>query len=112
MYKVYGISNCDTVKKAIQKLKSKDIDYEFIDFKKNPPTLFLLQKWFDQKAELPVNKKGPTFRKIKDEFENVNLKKQMQLLIENSSAIKRPIIEKANIILMIGFDDRAYDQLK
>jgi len=112
MFDVYGISNCDTVKRAISKLNTLGIKFNFIDFKKNPPTIALLQKWFDQKQELPVNKKGPTFRKIKEEFEQASLKKQMQLLIENSSAIKRPIIEKNNQIIFLGYDELFYNQLK
>lgn len=91
--KVYGIKNCDTVKKALVFLDSKKVDYEFIDFKKTPPTKSQLTKWKKEFGDFPANKKGPTFRKIKDEFETANASEKIDLLIQNSSAIKRPIIE-------------------
>lgn len=92
MYKVYGIPNCDTVKKILGQLRAKSVVFEFIDYKKNPPTLDLLQMFKEQLGELPVNKKGQTYRKIKDIYESSTESQKMQLLIENSSAIKRPII--------------------
>ena len=68
-YKVYGIKNCDTVKKAIKELDELGIDYEFVDFKKTPPRKEWVLRWEKFWGELPANKEGPTFRKIKDEYE-------------------------------------------
>jgi arsenate reductase (glutaredoxin) len=103
--KVYGIKNCDTVKKALKKLESSGVDYEFVDFKKTPPTQALLKKAKSFLGELPVNKRGTTFRKIKEEYENANEATQMEILVENSSAIKRPLVEVKNKIIAIGFKD-------
>ena len=107
--KVYGIKNCDTVKKALKYLDEKSISYEFIDFKKTPPTKSLLKKWTKELGDIPVNKRGTTFRKFKGEFEESNKEEKINLLVENSSAIKRPIVEASQTIM--GFDKEKWDEL-
>jgi len=111
MYKIYGIPNCDTVKKTLVFLKTRSVAFDFVDYKKNPPTIELLKDFKKQIGELPVNKKGPTFRKIKEIYEKSPEAEQIQLLIENSSAIKRPIILKQGKIVSIGYDEKALNQL-
>lgn len=103
--KVYGIRNCDTVKKALKKLDASGIDYEFVDFKKTPPTKELIKMAESFLGELPVNKRGTTFRKIKNDYEAATKASQVNLLIENSSAIKRPLVEMKNKIIAVGFKD-------
>jgi len=103
--KVYGIRNCDTVKKALKKLDASGIEYDFVDFKKTPPTKELIKKSKSFLGELPVNKRGTTFRKIKSDYETADEVTQIQLLIENSSAIKRPLVEMKNKIIAVGFKD-------
>lgn len=105
--KVYGIKNCDTVKKALVYLASKNYGVEFYDYKKTPPTKEFLKKWQSFLGELPINKKGTTYRKLGVEFEKIkNLDQQIQFLIENSSMIVRPIIEdeKSGKVLSLGKD--------
>lgn len=112
MYKIYGIKNCDTVKKAIKELNDLNLDYEFIDFKKVSPEKNWILRWENFWGELPANKRGPTFRKIKDFYETSNKNDQIKLLIENSSAIKRPILEnKENKVLALGFKIGDYKEL-
>src|SRR5690606_35987000 len=94
MYTVYGIKNCNTVQKALKYLDDHKVSYEFIDFKKVPPTKELITRWKSFMGDWPVNKKGPTFRKIKDDFEKASESKRMALLNESSSAIRRPLVEK------------------
>ena len=110
-YKMYGIPNCDTVKKARQALEKKKIDYDFVDFKKTPPTADDLTRWEKVFGDLPANKKGPTFRKIKDEFEAASRSEQINLLLKNSSAIKRPILESGSKVLCFGLDEDLYKKL-
>ena len=112
MYVVYGIPNCNTVKKALTHLDKKKIDYDFINFKKQAPTKDLIKAWKDAFGDWPANKKGPTFRKIKDEFEAGNAAAKYKVLIENSSAIKRPILVKNNKVICFGYDEEAYNKLK
>lgn len=109
---MYAIPNCDTVKKARAFLDKKKIAYEFVDFKKTPPTKELVNKWIDFSGELPVNKKGATFRKLKEEYEMLSPAKQIDFMIKNSSMIKRPILENKNKTIAIGFDEETYVGLK
>lgn len=112
-YKLYGIPNCDTVKKVRTLLEKKQINYEFVDFKKTVPTKKQLQQWSDfLGGELPVNKRGTTFRALKDEWEEGAKTARLELLIKNTSAIKRPILEKGNAVLMIGHEPEIIEKLK
>lgn len=112
MLTMYAIPNCDTVKKARAFLDKKKIVYEFVDFKKTPPTKELVNKWIDFLGELPVNKKGTTFRKLKDQFEELSPSKQIEFMIANASMIKRPILENKNKTIAVGFDEENYAGLK
>ncbi len=112
MLTMYAIPNCDTVKKARAFLDKKKIAYEFVDFKKTPPTAELIKKWSDFLEELPANKKGLTYKKFKDEFEALSPAKKIDFMIKNSSMIKRPILEKKDKTLAIGFDEEVYAGLK
>ncbi len=111
MFKMYGIPNCDTVKKARKSLEEKGLDYEFFNFKKEVPTSEMLKRWENFFGELPANKRGPTFRKIKESYEAGNKAAQEKLLLENLSAIKRPILEKKGKVIAIGFDIEVYETL-
>lgn len=112
MYKMYAIPNCNTVKKAQDALSAMGIEFEFVNFKKTPPTQAQIKKWKSFFKALPVNKKGPTFRKVKDEFESSDLTAQIKLMIEYSSMIKRPIVEKDGVVVAIGFTGDEYEDFK
>ncbi len=112
MLTMYAIPNCDTVKKARAFLDSKKIAYEFVDFKKNPPTISLVNKWIDFLGELPINKKGTTYKKLKEQFIELSPAKQIDFMIANSSMIKRPILENKNKTIAVGFDEEIYGGLK
>lgn len=111
MITMYAIPNCDTVKKARTFLDKNKIAYEFIDLKKTPPTKELIKKWADFIGELPVNKKGTTYKKLKVEFESLTPAKQIDFIILNSSMIKRPVLENKNKTLAIGFSEETYSGL-
>ena len=111
MYKLYGIPNCNTVKKAKDHLENSGLDYELINFKKVPPTAKLIKEWKKAFGDWPVNKRGPTFRKIKEAYEEADSAGKIQLLIENSSAIKRPILVLENDILCFGYEEETYNGL-
>ncbi|SFT87522.1 transcriptional regulator, Spx/MgsR family [Algoriphagus locisalis] len=105
--KVYGIKNCNTMKKTFDFLGEKGVEYDFIDYKKQKPSAPLLEG-FLEKTELNslVNKKGMTYRKMTDE-QKIDLEKQetaLPILIENSSMIKRPVIVYTDGSLSLGFD--------
>lgn len=111
MIRLYGIPNCNTVKKAQLFLDNNDIEYEFVNFKKQPPNMTQINKWKKAFGDWPVNKKGPTYRKIKEEFESADAKGKRELLINTTSAIKRPILEENDTVRFFGFKEEEYEKL-
>jgi Spx/MgsR family transcriptional regulator len=113
---VYGIPNCNTVKKAQDWLKAKQIDFHFHNFKKDGITAEKLTEWFDVFGwEKVINKNGLTFKKLsKEEQTEINSpSKAIAYLLQNTSAIKRPIVEQNGKAKLLGFTEEAYQhQLK
>jgi Spx/MgsR family transcriptional regulator len=107
--KLFGIPNCDTVKKVRNYLEKKGLAYEFVDFKKQPPQESDLRRWKSYLKTWPVNIKGPTYRKIREQFESASEPEKMKILMQNTSAIKRPILEKDGAVAAVGFDPEYYD---
>jgi arsenate reductase len=107
--KIYGIRNCDTMKKAFAWLDGQKIAYEFHDYKKEGVPPGKLKAWASRVGwEKLANTRGPTWRKIPQAGrENLSESRAIALLEENSSAIKRPIVE-AGARLLIGFDPAEY----
>lgn len=110
MLKIYGIKNCDTVKKTLNWLTDNQIVYTFIDLKKHPVDKERVLDWMSRKPwrEL-INTRGTTYRALPDEKKNslVNEEAALQVILENNSIIKRPIIEFYNQ-LIVGFDEALY----
>lgn len=108
---VYGIPNCNTVKKSLDWLKAHKIDFEFHDFKKKGITPDKLNEWCKVFGwETVLNRKGLTWKKLsKDEQAGIdNQEKAISYLINNTSAIKRPVIEKEGHPILISFDENRY----
>jgi Spx/MgsR family transcriptional regulator len=112
-YIVYGIKNCDTVKKALDWLKKNNIAYEFHDYKSKGVTAHKVKSWVNQVGwEELVNKKGTTWRQLEDSYKQ-SIKDEMSaisLMEEKTSVIKRPIIEHEGKIITIGFDAVEYSE--
>ena len=110
--KVYGIPNCDTVKKARDWFKNHNIDYEFHDFKKEGISAEKLNEW-DVKVgyEKFLNKNSTTWKELapeaKDKIRTYN--DARNLLQQKTSMIKRPVIEKDGF-LFFGFDEEVYEK--
>lgn len=112
--KLYGIPNCNTVKKAQDWLKSNGSDYEFHDFKKKGITAEKLNEWFSIFGwEKVINKAGLTFKKLtKEEQAKINTPEAVvEYLLANTSAIKRPIVEKDGKAILLGFKEDEYQAL-
>jgi arsenate reductase len=109
---VYGIKNCDTMKKAFAWLEQHRVAYEFHDYKKAGVPPGKLQAWAKQVGwEKLANTRGPTWRGIPDAKKaGLNEARALALLQENSSAIRRPIVE-AGGKLLVGFDPDRFAQL-
>ncbi|HEY5899903.1 MAG TPA: arsenate reductase [Burkholderiales bacterium] len=110
--RVYGIKNCDTMKKAFAWLDAHKIAYEFHDYKKAGVPPGKLAAWAKKVGwEKLANTRGPTWRKIPDgEKANLNEAKALALLEANSSAIRRPIVEAPGR-LVIGFEPAELEKL-
>lgn len=101
---VYGIPNCDTVKKARTWLETKKIDYVFHDYKKAGADGARLSRWCkDAGWETVLNRAGTTFKKLPDAAKaGLDQKKAIALMVQQPSMIKRPIVEHSGGLL-VGF---------
>jgi arsenate reductase len=106
MIKVYGIPNCDTVKKARAWLTEQDVAYEFHDFKKQGVPEDRLDAWIAAVGwDKLLNRKGTTWRKLPAELQAavVDAATARPVLMAQASVIKRPVVEWADVIT-VGFD--------
>lgn len=111
---VYGIKNCNTVKSAIDWLKKNKVDFEFHDYKSKGITASKLKEWSGQVGwESLVNKRGTTWRQLDEATQKkvTNEKAAIDLMIEKTSVIKRPLIEDKGKVLTLGFDETEYKKV-
>jgi arsenate reductase (glutaredoxin) len=101
---LYGIPNCDTVKKARVWLDAQGLGYQFHDYKKAGITAEKLEDWAGQVGwEVLLNKAGTTFKKLPDAAkEGLDQAKAIGLMVEQPSMIKRPVVEHEGGLL-VGF---------
>ncbi|GLT15649.1 ArsC family reductase [Vibrio algivorus] len=114
MITMYGIPNCDTIKKAKKWLEAEGIDYHFHDYRKSGIDAELITSFFQKFGwEAVVNKRGTTYRQLSDEQKNtLNQNSAISLLTENPAMIKRPILITESTAI-IGFKAADYEaQLK
>lgn len=113
MYTVYGIKNCNTVKKALDWLKKNKVEFEFHDYKTKGVDPAKLKNWSGQTGwEKLVNKKGTTWRQLDEKIQNnvTTEKAAIALMQEKTSVIKRPLIERNSKVVALGFDEAEYKQ--
>ena len=112
--KLYGIPNCNTVKKARTWLEENGIAYEFHDFKKQGIDEALIQQWLTQSTwDKLVNRAGMTWRNLSD-VEKAAVRDNSsatELMMAKTSVIKRPLLIKDGTLLALGFDEAKYQQL-
>lgn len=112
--KLFGIPNCNSVKKARDWLLENDISVEFHDFKKRGLDADTAQNWLKQRdwSEL-INRKGTTWRKLTDEQKQkvIDDPSALTLIMENTSVIKRPLLEQDGTLLAVGFDATNYEDI-
>ena len=106
---LYGISNCDTIKKAKNWLELNNIDYKFHDFRKQGLEPEIIQNWLTQISwDKLLNKRSTTWRNLELEVQqSVNAENIIQLLVENPTLIKRPVLN-VNGIINVGFNADTY----
>jgi len=110
---LYGIVNCDTMKKARAWLDSRHLAYVFHDYKKDGIARDKLDAWCKVVGwEVLLNRAGTTFRKLPDAAkENLDAARAIALMLEQPSMIKRPVLECGKT-LMVGFNPEKYAALK
>ena len=110
---LYGIPNCDTVKKARVYLDGRGVAYHFHDYKKAGIETADLERWSKQVGwEKLLNKAGTTFKKLPDaDKADIDETKAIALMLANPSMIKRPVVEGGETLL-VGFNPAVYDAVK
>ena len=109
---LYGIRNCDTMKKAWTWLDSHGVAYAFHDYKKEGVTPEKLREWAGQVGwEVLLNRAGTTFKKLPDaDKQGLNEDRAIALMSAQPSMIKRPVLE-ANGRLLVGFKPEQYETI-
>ncbi|MFT0771452.1 arsenate reductase [Psychrobacter aquimaris] len=119
---VYGIKSCSTMKKAFTKLDELGVSYEFHDYKKQGIDKEAVQRWVNALGvDKVLNKRGTTWRKLTDAQKSeadASIDAAIDLLVENTSMIKRPIVEgqiddknQGQPILLCGFDEAEFERV-
>ena len=105
---VFGIPNCDTVKRARAWLTAQVVEHRFHDFKKNGLTPALLQAWVKQLGWDPLlNRRGTTWRQLTDAQQRSvqDAASAQVLMLAHTSLVKRPVVDWGGGRLTVGFDD-------
>jgi len=109
---VYGIKNCDSVKRARRWLDEHGVDYRFHDFRADGLTKAQLKGWIAAVGwETLLNRRGTTWRKLPEsERDGITAARAERLMLEEPTLIKRPVLEAAGSVL-VGFDSGEYGKL-
>lgn len=103
---IYGIPNCDTIRKTLDWYKKNNIAVEFHDYKKSGISKAKLQQWCSQVGwQILLNKKSTTWRAMPDEIKDktINEEEAINTMMANTSLIKRPVIEINNNPILVGY---------
>ncbi len=112
MITMFGIKNCDTIKKAKKWLEAEGIEYQFHDYKKDGLSSDLLNTWVaDLGWEALVNKRGTTWRKLPDSVkDSIDQASAIEIMLENTSIIKRPLLVDDKDNKLLGFKAEQYQE--
>ena len=112
MITLYGIPNCDTIKKARRWLDTNNVDYRFHDYRKDGITPALLKTWAGELGwEALLNRRGTTWRKLSEsERDGINKTRAIALMAQQPALIKRPLLDTGRQKLL-GFDEDEYRKL-
>ena len=109
---IYGIKNCDTMKKARAWLDKHGVAYVFHDYKTAGIDRERLQRWSEKVGwEILLNRAGTTFRKLSDrDKQTLDERRATALMLSQPSMIKRPVLDLGGGKLLVGFTPEIYDQ--
>ena len=107
---IYGIKNCDTMKKARAWLDKHGVDYTFHDYKTTGIDRERLERWAKKAGwEILLNRAGTTFKKLPDKDKsNLSETKAIGLMLKQPSMIKRPVLDVGSGKLLVGFNPETY----
>ncbi len=110
---IYGIKNCETMKKARAWLDKHSVGYEFHDYKSAGIERERLERWEKKVGwETLLNRAGTTFRKLPDKDKTgLDAKKAMALMLKQPSMIKRPVLDLGGGKLLVGFSPERYSEM-
>ncbi|HIF50942.1 MAG TPA: ArsC family reductase [Thiotrichaceae bacterium] len=110
---LYGIKNCDTVKKARKWLDANSVPYIFHDFRVDGINKTLVNNFLKQiDIDILINKRGTTWRKLSDNEKEIKTKAQaVALMVDNPTIIKRPVLDNKKEFF-VGFSNEYYELLK
>ena len=112
MTTLYGIRNCDTIKKARRWLDENGIDYRFHDVRSDGITRKDLQAWMQTLDwEALLNRRGTSWRKLPESVRNsINKTRAIKLMLDNPAIIKRPLLARGDS-LHLGFSTDSYQSI-
>lgn len=112
MVKIYGIPNCDTVRKAVKWLEAKDIEHEFIDYRKNPLERSTLESWDNAIGwEKLLNKRSTAWRPLEQSVkDNIDRNSAIDLMQSKVTLIKRPVLVKGDEV-HLSFKPEQYQDI-
>ncbi len=110
--RVYGIKTCGSVKKALKFFKEHNIEYDFVDFKKEPASCEKIDFWIEKVGvDTLLNTRGTKYRTLKLKELNLDDSGKREWLCKENLLIKRPVIELDNGEVIVGFDEEKYKNL-
>jgi Spx/MgsR family transcriptional regulator len=111
MVRVYGIKNCDSVKKALTFFKKHNIDYELFDFKTENLPCTKIDEWLQQTdLNTLFNTRSTTYRNLKLKERNLDDEGKKEWLCKENLLIKRPVVEFDGKVL-VGFNEEIYQRM-
>ncbi|MBK1644363.1 ArsC family reductase [Thiocapsa imhoffii] len=112
MIRLYGIRNCDTVKRARAWLEERGIAYQFHDFKRDGLELSQVRTWAVELGwESLLNRRGTTWRRLPESRRaNLDEERAIELMAEHPSLIRRPLLDTGQI-RHLGFSETDYQRL-
>ncbi len=109
---IFGIKNCDTMKKSFKWLEQNNVSYEFHDYKKHEPDTEVLKQAISAHGwERVINKRGTTWRRLPEDVQNtMNDDNAVKIALENPSLIKRPLLLHKGTTYL-GFKEEKYKDI-
>ncbi|XPV68990.1 MAG: arsenate reductase family protein [Halarcobacter sp.] len=108
MITVYGIKTCDSVRKALKFFKDNNIEVEFSDLRKDPPSFDTVKFWVEKAGiDIVFNNRGTKYRDLKLKELNLNEQGKLEWLCKEPMLVKRPVVKYENNVL-VGFKEEIY----